>query len=157
MTPEGEEIAYTVASPDLWNRRQETGASGAEVMIKAGLKGLLRANNSRIPGWRCLREYLSPYEDEFGEKTAKLVIFNNCTQLIKNLPLLQHDENDPEDASDKPHDVTHSPESVRYFVMSRPSAMSLKNEKKQDKFLYRTQTLENSLLGGEVTKSYLDY
>ena len=41
MTPAGEEIAYTVASPDLWNRRQETGASGAEVMIKAGLKGLI--------------------------------------------------------------------------------------------------------------------
>lgn len=157
MTPAGEEIAYTVASPDLWNRRQETGASGAEVMIKAGLKGLIRANNSRVPGWRCLREYLSPYEDEFGEKTAKLVIFNTCTQLIKNLPLLQHDENNPEDAADKPHEVTHSPESVRYFVMSRPSAASLKTDTKRDMFLYRTESVENSLLGGEVTRSYIEY
>jgi phage terminase large subunit len=84
-------------------------------------------------------------------------MFNTCTQLIKNLPLLQHDENNPEDAADKPHEVTHSPESIRYFVMSRPSAASLKTDTKRDMFLYRTESVENSLLGGEVTRSYIEY
>ena len=124
LTPEGEEITYTVASPDLWNRRQETGESGMEIMIKAGLTGLRRANNSRVQGWRVLREYLTPYQDEQEITTARLQIFENCTNLIRCLPLLQHDEHNPEDAADNPHDVTHGPESVRYGVLSRPPLSS---------------------------------
>jgi hypothetical protein len=111
MTPKEEEITYTVASPDLWNRRQETGFSGIEIMIRAGLKGPRRAKHDRVAGWRALREYLTPYTDEQGILTAKLQIFDHCKHLIKNLPLLIHDENNPEDAADKPHDITHAPES----------------------------------------------
>jgi len=120
LTPEGEEITYTVASPDLWNRRQETGESGMEIMTKAGLTGLRKANNSRVQGWRILREYLTPYQDEQDIQTARLQIFDICTNLIRCLPLLQHDEHNPEDAADSPHEVTHGPESIRYGVFSRP-------------------------------------
>lgn len=35
-TPDGEKIRYTVASPDLWNRRQDSGKSGFEIMTDAG-------------------------------------------------------------------------------------------------------------------------
>lgn len=119
LSPPGEKISYTVASPDLWNRRQDTGQSGMEIMAQNGLVGLVRADNRRVEGWRVLREYLKVYEDN-GAKTAKLRIFNHCIQLIKCLPALVHDEHNPEDAADKPHDVTHAPESVRYGVMSRP-------------------------------------
>lgn len=124
LTPEGEEITYTAASPDLWNRRQETGESGMEIMVKAGLSGLRRANNSRVQGWRVLREYLTPYQDEQEITTARLQIFENCTNLIRCLPLLQHDQHNPEDAADNPHDVTHGPESIRYGVLSRPPLSS---------------------------------
>lgn len=123
MTPKGEKIDYTVASPDLWNRRQETGFSGVEIMARAGLSGLIRARHDRIAGWRALREYLQPYELE-GQMTANLLISDTCPNLIRTLPLLQHDENDPEDAADKPHEVTHAPESARYAVMSRPRLSS---------------------------------
>ncbi len=124
LTPENEDILYTVASPDLWNRRQETGESGMEIMIRAGLSGLRRANNSRVQGWRVLREYLTPYEDEQGIETAKIQIFDTCPNLIRCLPLLQHDEHNPEDAADNPHDVTHGPESIRYGALSRPPLSS---------------------------------
>ena len=120
MTPDNEKISYTVASPDLWNRRQETGESGMEIMVRAGLSGLRRANHSRIQGWRNLREYLSCHEDEQGILTARIVIFNTCSNLVRCMPLLQHDEHNPEDAADKPHDITHAPESIRYGIMSRP-------------------------------------
>ena len=90
-----------------------------EVMHKSGLIDLLKANHDRIPGWRLLREYLTPYEEEGGQ-TAMLQVFETCTDLIRTLPLLQHDELHPEDAADKPHEVTHAPESVRYGVRSRP-------------------------------------
>lgn len=117
---EEEKIKYTVASVDLWNRRSDTGMSGFEVMYKAGLKDLMKADNDRINGWRALREYLTPYVDEFGEPNANLRIFRTCTNLIMNLPLLQHDEKKVEDAANTPHEITHAPESLRYFIKSRP-------------------------------------
>lgn len=120
LTPECEKIKYTVASPDLWNRRSDTGMSGFEVMYKAGLKDLMKADNDRINGWRALREYLTPYKNEFDELDANLKIFRNCSNLIMNLPLLQHDEKKVEDAADTPHEITHAPESLRYFIKSRP-------------------------------------
>lgn len=123
-----EDISYTVASPDLWNRRQDTGKAGIEIMNKAGLTGLVKADNRRIPGWRVLREHLQPYEDEQGVLTAKIQIFNHCINAISNLPSLLHDENNPEDASDYPHDITHAPESIRYGVMSRPPIRSYNDE-----------------------------
>jgi phage terminase large subunit len=118
MTPEHECIEYTVASPDLWNRRQDTGYSGAEILSKSGLRNLVRADNRRIPGWRALRERLLPYEDEHGVLTAQLRIFSVCKDLIRTLPALVHDDTDPEDVHAKCED--HGPESIRYGVMSRP-------------------------------------
>jgi phage terminase large subunit len=108
MTPRNEEIAYTEASPDLWNRRQETGTSGRELMAREGLY-LTKARHDRIAGWRTLREYLAPYEDEMGVMTARLQIFDHCTNLIRCLPQLLHDEHNPEDAAERPHNITHGP------------------------------------------------
>lgn len=114
-TPPGEHIRYTVASPDLWNRRQETGKSGFDILTAAGVRQLVRANNARIPGWRVLREYLHLSS---GER-PRLRIFRSCPELIRTLPLLRFDPNVAEDAADTPHDITHAPEALRYAVMSR--------------------------------------
>lgn len=114
-TPGGERIRYTVASPDLWNRRQDTGKSGFDILTKSGIKRLVRADNARIPGWRLLREYL-----RIGENgMPRLVIFRNCTNLIRTLPMLRFDTDVAEDAADTPHEITHAPEALRYAVMSR--------------------------------------
>ena len=119
LTTAEEKIAYTVASPDLWSRRQETKVTGDELMRKAGLLGLQKANNERVNGWRILREYLTPYVDmNLKCQTAKLQVFSTCLNLIRTLPALIHDDHDVEDVSDKSED--HGPESIRYGVMSRP-------------------------------------
>ena len=121
MTPKDEKISYTVASPDLWNRRQETGTSGREIMNRAGLNNLRKAKHDRVAGWRALREYLLVREekqdvitdegiDAVTVLTSKLKIFEECKNLIRCLPLLEHDKNDSEDAADTPHEVTHAPE-----------------------------------------------
>jgi len=125
MTAHDEKISYTVASPDLWNRRQETGVAGQEIMYNAGLKDLVRANDSRVPGWRLLREYLTPYERKDADNgaayiTARMKFFNTCSHAIRCIPQLQHDTIKPEDASKDPHEITHTPEECRYMVMSRP-------------------------------------
>lgn len=124
LTHSDERIKYTVASPDLWNRRQETGLSGQRIMERAGLRRMVKANNSRIQGWRMLREYLQPFQDEQNITTAKLVIFRTCTNICKYLPQLQHDKLNPEDVSGKPHAITHAPESLRYGIMSIESGNS---------------------------------
>ena len=108
---------YAVASPDLWNRRQDSGRSGFEIMQKvSGLPPLTPADDRRIPGWRLLHEYLSLSLSDGG---PKLLISRTCHELIRCLPLLLCDPDRPEDASDQPHSVTHAPEALRYAVMSR--------------------------------------
>ena len=55
----GQRVEYIVASPDLWNRRQDSGRSGVAIMqAAAALPPLRRADDRRIPGWRVVREYL---------------------------------------------------------------------------------------------------
>lgn len=111
----GCDIVYAVASPDLWNRRQDSGYSGFEIMSRvAGLPPLIRADNRRIPGWRAVRELLTS-----PDGSSRLKIFRNCTELIGSMEALLYDPASPEDASGEPHDVTHAPEALRYAVMSR--------------------------------------
>ncbi len=115
---DGRNAEYAVASPDLWNRRQDTGKSGFEVMQAVpGMPPMIAADNRRVPGWRILREYLRPREGE-----ACLRISSECPVLIRSLPALLCDPLRPEDASGEPHSVTHAPEALRYAVMSRVRA-----------------------------------
>ncbi|PKM62391.1 MAG: hypothetical protein CVU97_05610 [Firmicutes bacterium HGW-Firmicutes-21] len=116
-TPKKEPIRYTTASPDLWNRRQDSGKSGFEIMNANGLKPLQKANNARITGWRVMREYLKGYTS--SDCKPKLIIFRSCHNLLRCLPLLRFDEYTKEDAADTPHEVTHAPEALRYALMSR--------------------------------------
>lgn len=109
----GHEIPHAVASPDLWNRRQDTGYSGVEIISRIkGAPPLIRADNRRIAGWRALRERL----------TDKLYIFCGCDELISSMEALLCDKHTAEDAADEPHDITHTPEALRYAVMSRTEA-----------------------------------
>jgi len=121
MTPEDERgrIEYTVVSPDLWNRRQDTGKSGVETFIENGVDGILRADHRRVPGWFQLHEFLNPFINEHGEQDAHLKVFSTCTNLIRTLPALVRSERNPNDVDDNCED--HAPESVRYGVMSRPA------------------------------------
>ena len=113
-TGKGEGIRYTVASPDLWNRRQETGRSGFEIMTATGLKQMIKADDSRIAGWRVVREYLKG-----GGHAPGIKISRKCENLIRCLPLLRFDERVREDAAGTPHEITHAPEALRYALMSR--------------------------------------
>jgi len=120
-----EHYDYTACSPDLWGRNHETGIPEAETLVGAGITGLVKADNRRVTGWRHLREYISVYEvpsDLGPRKTANLVIFDCCPNVIRTLSAITKDIRNPEDASDQPHEVTHAPEMVRYGVMTRPKA-----------------------------------
>ncbi len=118
---------YAVASPDLWNRRQDSGKSGFEIMQAVpGMPPMRAADDRRIPGWRVLREYLAAGvaakaadAGEGAEHRPALYIAKRCTNLINSMQSLLCDPNRPEDASGEPHALTHAPEALRYAVMSR--------------------------------------
>ena len=149
MTPKDEGIRYTVASPDLWNRRQESGKSGAEIMALHGLLGLKKADNTRITGWRVVREYLKDGED--GK--SRLCIFNCCENLLRCLPLLRFDETVREDAAETPHEITHAPEALRYALMSR-TPKTHEEAKKAPSYIH---SFEGKPPEKEAYRSIIDY
>lgn len=126
-----EPIYTTIAPPDLWNRRQETGKSAEEIFGNNGVY-LQKADNNRVQGWYNLKEWLRPYKDEQGILTASLVITKNCTNLIRCLPQVQRDERDPNDVANEPHELTHSVDAIRYFIAGRPYPTEIHKPKLPD-------------------------
>ena len=116
----GLRVDYIAASPDLWNRRQDSGISGYETMMSVeGMPPLIRADDRRVAGWRAVREFLSD----------NLYVSAECTELIRCMTSLTYDKNRAEDCSDTPHDITHLPEALRYAVMSRISPPEQDNDR----------------------------
>ena len=111
----GEHIDQRLAPPDLFSRRQETGRSAIDIFAESGLY-FDRAMGERVPGWYAVKEYLRPFEDEQGIRTAKLKISPVCKNLIRTLPLLTTDSANPNDTANTPHEYTHAPDALRYFA-----------------------------------------
>lgn len=111
-TPEREHIECTYAPPDvIHNRNRLTGRSQGDMFYECGLKDLVEVSNNRKSGWLAVKELLKIRES--GKPILK--IFNTCTTLIKHLPMLIHDDRDYGDVKTEPHNITHSPDSLRYF------------------------------------------
>lgn len=148
-TMTGKDNIYQIlAPPDLWNRRQETGKSVADIFRDNGLM-LHRAVSDRVRGWYALKEWLKPYKDEQDIDTAKLVIFKNCVNLIRTLPQLQYDPRNPNDVANEPHELTHAPDAIRYFIAGRPSAKDKKPEPRAGTYDYDYRRMVDSITGGE--------
>ncbi len=115
---EGEPKALVLAPPDLWSRQRETGKTTAEIFAEHGVY-LTQTGNCRVDGWLAVKEELKVTVSETGEKTARLRIFPCCKNLIRCLPLLRHDERDPNDVANEPHELTHGPDALRGFCSFR--------------------------------------
>lgn len=112
-----EKIDYTVASPDMWQKRGHAAIDGESIAETFALHGcpLSRADNNRVIGWARVREFLADAAD--GEPMIQ--IFENCLELIRTIPLMIYDDHNVEDVADGLPD--HWCESLRYFCMSRPA------------------------------------
>ena len=71
-----------------------------------------------MTGWLDMKEWLKPQGEE--TRWAALTVFRNCKNLIRCIPLLQFDERKPNDVANQPHEITHAPDAIRYFVAGRP-------------------------------------
>lgn len=112
-----EKIRYKVGDPSCWDATR--GPSIAEVMANNGW-AMVQAENDRRNGWARVRQYLSYEQNEAGQVTREPLwqVFENCSNLIRTLPALVHDEHDPEDVDTKGED--HAPDALRYGLMTRP-------------------------------------
>ncbi len=115
-----EPIYAWYAPPDLWNRRQDTGRSVADAFAEYGIP-LIKAQNNRAQGWLDMKEWLKPVQDETGRLSANLLVFRNCINLIRCIPALIYDSKNPDDVATEPHEYTHGPDAIRYFVAGRPT------------------------------------
>lgn len=105
---EGERIRYAVADPSIFIRNG--GPSINESMAKCKWR---KADNKRQPGWEAIRQRLVGIE-----RKPMLYFSDSCEDTIRTLPVLQHEENDPEDLDTDAED--HAADELRYAVMSRP-------------------------------------
>jgi len=70
------------------------------------------AQRGALSGWDLVRHRLK------GDDAPMIYFFSTCTETIRTLPALQHDEMRPEDVDTDGED--HAGDSVRYACSSRP-------------------------------------
>ena len=111
-----EYVRYGILDSSTWARRGDAGPSIAETMIREGCKWRPsdRSPRSRVAGKLELHKLLTKDQDT-GQ--PKLKIFSNCTNLVRTMPMLPVDKNNPEDVDT--HAEDHAYDALRYGVMSR--------------------------------------
>lgn len=140
-----EQIEEYYAPPDLWSRRQELGRSAAEIFAENNVP-LTRAGNSRIDGWLNVKEYLKVDERD----KPHIQFFSSCGPIVRTLPMLQHDIKKVNDVALQPHDITHSPDALRYWCSRRQLAPEANTKPDTNPFLVRKQKSD-----GVVDDEYL--
>lgn len=134
-TPSEERIEYTAAPPDIWGRSQESGKSKADLFRENGLT-LHKSSNNREAGWLALKDLM---QVKHGE--SRLMIFDNCIELIECLTSLQRDKWHPTDCMTEPHEITHLPDALRYFALQYISPSSEYKKPKTELQKYRDKVL----------------
>ena len=121
----GEYIRYGVLDASTWAKRGDIGPSIAETMIQTGCRWRPsdRTPKSRISGKLEIHKRLKISDDK--KKEPGIRIFSNCRNLIRTLPLLPLDDNNPEDINT--HVEDHAYDALRYGCMSRPIHTSYAN------------------------------
>lgn len=135
----GERITDEVLDGSVWAKRGDRGPSIAEAMMD-NTKGLhLRWRpadqrpGSRISGKAEVHRRLALRDVGDGTQKPGLMLFNNCTNLIRTLPVMPLDKNNLEDVDTNSED--HAYDALRYGLMSRP--MTPQNILFQDNTVFR--------------------
>ncbi len=111
------------ADPSIW--KEDGAASIFENFVKAGVRWQ-PADNTRVTGWQQVRARLD-WEDT-AEGEPMVLCTEDCTDSIRTLPALQHDDHRPEDVDTDQED--HAGDDWRYACNSRPVSR-VKKQRKQ--------------------------
>ena len=107
-------VAYTVVDPSMRNKTGHgQGESFAETFARFGVP-CRPGHNDRIMGWPRLAAWFRTSPSGM----PWLTFAKDCKYLLRSIPALLADKNDPEDVDSSLDD--HGADMCRYFVMSRP-------------------------------------
>lgn len=123
---EGEEIELFLAPPDLWNRSQESGKSRADLWQENGVN-LTKTSNDFAAGCAGMKEWLKPKGD--NQKSRLTILRGAAPNLYNCLRKIQKDDKKPNVYAKKPHDLTHDPDSLRYFCVWWTATASAKDDR----------------------------
>jgi hypothetical protein len=98
---------------DPATKSEDGGPSIAERMMRVGLKGIVGADNKRVPGWDQMRQRMVGLDGR-----PMVYCFSTCVDSIRTIPSVQHDQRRPEDVDTESED--HAADEWRYGLMSRP-------------------------------------
>lgn len=116
----GPKVSRRVLDPSAF--ASDGGPSIAERILRASGVAFQKADNRRVTqrgamgGWDAMRERLVGDEDG----NPMIVCFETCTDSIRTIPVLQHDQDRPEDLDTEGED--HAADDWRYMCMARPWA-----------------------------------
>ena len=147
-----EQIQFTVAPPDMWSTQKDSGRTMAEIFTENGI-GLVRASSQRIQGWMVVKEFLKLRPD--GK--PGMLFTTDCPRIIRDLPALQHDEKNPSDVAKEPHDITHSPDAIRYALIYRTMGARLEPVKPERDEDETVEDYDEYMTGGQAESGYLAY
>lgn len=109
-------LRYIAADPAMW---QKTGAGRGESIAETLLRMRLpmrKSDNDRFNGWMRVHELLRAMPD--GSRPW-LTVDPNCKYLIRTLPAMVQDKDNPDDLDSSKDD--HAVDALRYGAMSRPA------------------------------------
>lgn len=107
--PEG--VTEVVADTAMWSK-DDDGPSAAEKWEKAGFK-MIQANKDRINGLSIFHQRLKTLCED---GRPMVLVFDNCVDFIRTIPILTPDPSKPEDINTKLED--HIYDESRYAMMS---------------------------------------
>lgn len=110
-----EHYQWSVADPAIFSNTGMVDKFGGqtigETFARYGIM-FMPASNRRVDGWQLVHQYL-----RWTTETApKLRFFSNCTNSIRTIPALVHDELHPEDLDSDGED--HAADSLRYGLVT---------------------------------------
>lgn len=147
----GENIDFSVLDPGAFIT--QGGPSIGETFFLNGIS-FRKADNARVArsgaigGWDQVRARLTGNQDGH----PMLFLFSSCRHAIRTIPVLQHDENRPEDLMTASED--HAADEVRYACMSRPW-MAEKPKQARKKIEIRQQTIDEMVQDHTRSKRYV--
>lgn len=146
---EEEEITLFLAPPDLWNRSPETGKSRAQLWAESGVN-LTKTSNDFAAGCASMKEWLKPRENQ---KSRLTILEGSAPNLYRCLQKIQKDKKKPNVYAKEPHDLTHDPDSLRYFCAWWTIAPDKVDEKR--KKFWTPDRIEDYDNANEEGKRYL--
>lgn len=146
-----DKIQYIAAGLDAWatHHRDQSGKNLVDYYMMGGIKypfiKPITDRKLRLATWH---EYLKPYTitvtgpdgKPMEIKTAKLQIMDCCPELIRTLPLLVKDKNDPEKVEDD-NTIDHGYDGAGYGLITYHLKNSLPKKKELSKFQKHKQQL----------------